>query len=239
MAAAADGDTVSIRYTGTLADGTTFDSSAGDPPIEFTIGQGQVVLGLQNAVRGMLVGEKRTATIPCDETYGRRKPELIQQVGRDRIPAEIDSKPRLQLQTSGPHARPIVVAQVGRRTVALDANYQLAGRDLTFAIELVDLRGAARRSRVHDSASGLCSHSCGGRCQRLGGTSRALGPFVIGGCRNSRLLWSSHRVFPRLRCGPCIHCLVDDPRDRLASEVTLREPERVSGSRDAHGCSRG
>jgi len=140
MAVAADGDTVSIHYTGTLADGTAFDSSTGGPPLEFTIGQGQVILGFENAVRGMLVGDKKTVTIPCEEAYGRRKPELIQQVDRDRIPAEIDLKPGVQLQTSGSQPRGIVVTEVGKTTVTLDANHQLAGRDLTFAIELVDLR---------------------------------------------------------------------------------------------------
>lgn len=140
MAAAADGDTVCVKYTGTLADGTSFDSSTGGPQLEFTIGGSQVIIGFENAVRGMVVGDKKTITIPCDEAYGRRKPELIQRVNRDRIPAEIDLKPGVQIRTSGSHTRPLVVTEVGKDTVTLDANYHLAGRDLTFAIELVDLR---------------------------------------------------------------------------------------------------
>ncbi|MWB79623.1 peptidylprolyl isomerase [Pseudooceanicola sp. 216_PA32_1] len=135
------GDTVRIHYTGTLSDGTTFDSSEGRDPLEFTVGSGQIIPGLDKALPGMAVGENKTVEIPCGEAYGEHQPEAVQSVDRAQIPENIEVKPGLQLQVQTPQGQtvPVVVTEVSESEVVLDANHPLAGRDLTFAIELVEI----------------------------------------------------------------------------------------------------
>ncbi len=135
------GDTVRIHYTGTLADGTTFDSSAGRDPLEFTVGSGQIIPGLDKAMPGMSVGEKKTVAIVADEAYGQPNPEARQAVPRTEIPAEIplDLGTQLQVQTPTGEVMPVTVIDVNEAEVTLDANHPLAGKDLNFAIELVDI----------------------------------------------------------------------------------------------------
>ncbi len=135
------GDTVRIHYTGTLADGTTFDSSAGRDPLEFTVGSGQIIPGLDNAMPGMNVGEKKTVEIAADEAYGQPNPEARQAVPRTEIPEDIplDLGTQLQVQTPTGQVMPVTVIDVNEAEVTLDANHPLAGKDLTFAIELVDI----------------------------------------------------------------------------------------------------
>ncbi|MGR3452465.1 FKBP-type peptidyl-prolyl cis-trans isomerase [Pseudooceanicola sp.] len=141
MSEAKQGDTVRIHYTGTLSDGTTFDSSEGRDPLEFTVGSGQIIPGLDKAIPGMNVGEKKTVEVPCAEAYGDREDAAMQTVPRDQIPEEIEVKPGLQLQVQTPQGQvvPVTVADVGDSEVTLDANHPLAGRDLTFNIELVEI----------------------------------------------------------------------------------------------------
>ena len=135
------GDTVRIHYTGTLADGTTFDSSAGRDPLEFTVGSGQIIPGLDNAMPGMNVGERKTVEIAADEAYGQPNPEARQAVPRTEIPDDIplDLGTQLQVQTPTGQVMPVTVIDVNEAEVTLDANHPLAGKDLTFAIELVDI----------------------------------------------------------------------------------------------------
>lgn len=135
------GDTVRIHYTGTLADGSTFDSSEGRDPLEFTVGSGQIIPGLDKAMPGMEVGEKKVVEVPCDEAYGQPDPNARQAVPRAEIPAEIplDIGTQLQVQTPQGQVMPVTVAEVTETEVTLDANHPLAGRDLTFAIELVSI----------------------------------------------------------------------------------------------------
>ncbi|SDI50003.1 FKBP-type peptidyl-prolyl cis-trans isomerase [Lutimaribacter saemankumensis] len=135
------GDTVRIHYTGTLADGSTFDSSEGRDPLEFTVGSGQIIPGLDKAMPGMEVGEKKVVEVPCDEAYGQPDPNARQAVPRAEIPAEIplDIGTQLQVQTPQGQVMPVTVAEVTESEVTLDANHPLAGRDLTFAIELVSI----------------------------------------------------------------------------------------------------
>lgn len=141
MSEAKPGDTVRIHYTGTLSDGTTFDSSEGRDPLEFTVGSGQIIPGLDKAIPGMTVGDKKTVEVPCSDAYGDREEGAMQTVPRDQIPAEIEVKEGLQLQVQTPQGQvvPVTVAEVGETEVTLDANHPLAGRDLTFAIELVEI----------------------------------------------------------------------------------------------------
>ena len=135
------GDTVRLHYTGTLADGTTFDSSAGRDPLEFTVGSGQIIPGLDKAIPGMVVGDKKVVEIPADEAYGHAQPEARQDVPRAEIPAEIplDLGTQLQVQTPTGQVMPVTVVAVTEETVTLDANHPLAGKDLTFDIELVEI----------------------------------------------------------------------------------------------------
>ncbi|CUH75169.1 FKBP-type peptidyl-prolyl cis-trans isomerase [Tropicibacter naphthalenivorans] len=133
------GDTVRIHYTGTLADGTTFDSSAGRDPLEFTVGSGQIIPGLDKAIPGMTVGDKKKVEIPADEAYGQPHPEAMQAVPRAEIPAEIplDLGTQLQVQTPTGQVMPVTIVKVTDEEVTLDANHPLAGKDLTFDFELV------------------------------------------------------------------------------------------------------
>ncbi|SEK55346.1 peptidylprolyl isomerase [Roseivivax marinus] len=138
------GDTVLIHYTGTLADGSTFDSSAGRDPLEFTVGSGQIIPGLDSAMPGMNVGEKKTVAVPAAEAYGDRNPDATQTVPRTEIPDHIPLDPGTQLQVQTPNGQtvPVVVADVNESEVTLDANHPLAGQDLNFDIELVEIKAA-------------------------------------------------------------------------------------------------
>ena len=135
------GDTVRIHYTGTLADGSTFDSSAGRDPLEFTVGSGQIIPGLDIALPGMAVGDNKVVEVPCAQAYGEADPNARQAVPRAEIPADIplDLGTQLQVQTPTGQVMQVVVAEVTDTEVTLDANHPLAGRDLTFAIELMDI----------------------------------------------------------------------------------------------------
>ena len=135
------GDTVRIHYTGTLTDGTVFDTSEGRDPLQFEVGSGQIIPGLDRALPGMEVGETKTVEVPSAEAYGPRDPAMRQDVPRDGIPPEIplDIGTALQMQTPEGQVIPVTVVDVTETQVTLDANHPLAGRDLTFAIELVEI----------------------------------------------------------------------------------------------------
>src|SRR5215204_3461623 len=140
MAEAKPGDTVRVHYTGTLEDGSEFDSSRGREPLEFTLGAGQVVPGFDRAVDGMRQGETKTVTIPAAEAYGAVRPELLLHVPRTQFPAELQLEPGLQLQVGrGAQAFPCVVHEVSAEEVVLDANHPLAGQDLTFELRLEEI----------------------------------------------------------------------------------------------------
>jgi peptidylprolyl isomerase len=138
---AKNGDTVQVNYTGKLADGTVFDSSVGREPLEFTLGAGQAIPGFDKAVIGMKVGEKKTVTIPMDDAYGPHLDELVIEVSRDRIK---DAEPKVgqvlsATRENGEEVYFTVIAVSDNGTVTLDANHPLAGKDLTFEIELLKI----------------------------------------------------------------------------------------------------
>ena len=141
MGQAKSGDTVKIHYTGTLDDGSEFDSSAGREPLEFSIGGGRVIAGFNSAVDGMTVGESKTVTIPAGEAYGERHEQMIQQVPKTALPDDMKPEVGMQLQSQDPDGQIInvVVSEVSADTVTLDGNHPLAGKALTFAIELVEI----------------------------------------------------------------------------------------------------
>jgi len=141
MSKAESGNTVKVHYTGKLDDGAVFDSSEGREPLEFSLGKQQVIPGFENAVIGMATGEKKTITIPSDEAYGAHRPDLVVDVQKDQVPPDITPEPGLQLQLRQQDGTAInvTITDVSDATITLDANHPLAGQDLTFEIELVEI----------------------------------------------------------------------------------------------------
>ncbi|TVS17046.1 MAG: peptidylprolyl isomerase [Gammaproteobacteria bacterium] len=141
MTEAKQGDTVKVHYSGHLDDGTQFDSSRDRDPLEFEVGSGQVIPGFESAVVGMTVGDACTTTIAAAEAYGPRRDELVVDVDRTQLPGDLDLEVGQALQVKDQNDQPFVVhvAAVEDDSVKLDANHPLAGRDLTFEIELVEI----------------------------------------------------------------------------------------------------
>jgi peptidylprolyl isomerase len=140
MQAANTGDLVRVHYTGKLEDGSVFDSSAGRDPLQFRLGGGEVIPGFEQAVTGMSPGEERRVTIPADDAYGARREELVLVVSREELPAELEPEVGQQLQMSQDGQDFVVtISDVTERDVVLDANHPLAGEDLTFELQLVDI----------------------------------------------------------------------------------------------------
>ncbi len=141
MTQAKSGDTVRIHYTGTLDDGTQFDSSAGREPLEFALGGGQVIPGFDSAVDGMAVGENKTVTIAPEQAYGPRHEQLVQQVSRDALPDDMEPAVGMHLQSQSPDGQimNLVVTEVADDSITVDANHPLSGQALTFDIELVEI----------------------------------------------------------------------------------------------------
>ncbi|OOZ37870.1 FKBP-type peptidyl-prolyl cis-trans isomerase [Solemya velesiana gill symbiont] len=143
MSEAKSGGTVQVHYTGTLEDGTQFDSSRGAEPLGVTLGAGQVIPGFEKALIGMAVGETKSIHIPVEEAYGESHPELIQEVGREHIPEEIELAVGVQLQAQGPEGHPylLTVTALTDDMATLDGNHPLAGKALNFELELVGIAG--------------------------------------------------------------------------------------------------
>ncbi len=141
MSLAKSGDSVKIHYTGTLDDGSQFDSSEGREPLGFTLGSGQVIAGFDEAVTGMTVGEKKTVRLEAEKAYGERHPEMVQEVPKSALPAEMRIEMGMPLQAQGPDGQVmnLVVTGITEETIQVDANHPLAGQALTFAIELVSI----------------------------------------------------------------------------------------------------
>ncbi|HEY9903629.1 MAG TPA: peptidylprolyl isomerase [Candidatus Sericytochromatia bacterium] len=141
MLQAKPGDTVKIHYTGRLDDGTVFDSSDNREPLEFTINEGQVIPGFEQAVVGMTPGESKTEKIPMHQAYGPHREEMVLEVSREQIPPDLQPEVGQQLQIQQPNGQPVAVfvTDVTDAKVTLDANHPLAGEDLTFDIHLVEI----------------------------------------------------------------------------------------------------
>lgn len=135
------GDTVKVHYTGKLTSGDQFDSSAGRSPLEFKVGAGQMIPGFDQAIPGMGVGEKKTITISPTDAYGEKNNEAIIEFPKANIPADMKLEPgmKLQLRNEAGQPIPVVVTDVKDETVILDANHELAGKELVFDIELVEI----------------------------------------------------------------------------------------------------
>lgn len=136
------GDTVRVHYTGKLSDGTVFDSSEGREPLEFAVGSGQVIAGFDEGVIGMAVGESKVVHIPVDKAYGERNEEMVITAPLEHVPPGLDPELGMRLEMGGANGELIrvVVTEITDSHITLDANPPLAGQDLTFAIELVEVR---------------------------------------------------------------------------------------------------
>jgi FKBP-type peptidyl-prolyl cis-trans isomerase 2 len=141
MSEAKHGDTVKVHYKGTLDDGSQFDSSHGREPLEFVLGGGNLIPGFEQAVIGMCTGDTKTVTIPAGEAYGPHRPEMTQEIPRSAIPADIELAPGMVLHAKGPEGQElsVVVVSFDQEKVRIDGNHPLAGRDLTFELELVEV----------------------------------------------------------------------------------------------------
>jgi FKBP-type peptidyl-prolyl cis-trans isomerase 2 len=145
MAGAKEGDTVKVHYKGTLQDGTVFDDSHDREPLEFTIGAGEIIPGFEDAVIGMEPGEEATAEVDAEDAYGERHDELVASVSRDELPDDLDLQvgQRLEMQDKNGESMILAVSDVDDSTVTLDANHPLAGEDLVFGIELLEIVDAS------------------------------------------------------------------------------------------------
>lgn len=141
MAQAKAGDKVKVHYTGTFDDGTVFDSSVDRGPLEFILGGGQVIAGFDRALIDMEPGQKKTVNIPAAEAYGPRSEELIAEIGRERLPADLQLEigQQLQLSLADGEEAVVLIVDLSETTVTLDANHPMAGLDLNFDLELVDI----------------------------------------------------------------------------------------------------
>lgn len=143
MATAQNGNTVKVHYTGKLHDGTVFDSSLQrNEPLEFTLGQGNMIAGFEKAVLGMEVGQSKVADIPANEAYGEKTEEMVIEVPKKDVPDNVNPEVGQQLaikQTDG-RTVPVTVAGVTDESITLDGNHPLAGKDLVFEIELVEVK---------------------------------------------------------------------------------------------------
>jgi peptidylprolyl isomerase len=143
MSEAKSGDKVKVHYHGKLTTGETFDSSEGRAPLEFEVGSGMVIKGFDEGVAGMKVGEKKTINIPVEEAYGPKNPEMLVEMPKDRFPSEMEIQEGMPLMMSDGSGQnfQVVVTEIREDSVVLDANHPLAGQDLIFDIELVEIVG--------------------------------------------------------------------------------------------------
>ena len=141
MSQATKTDTVKVHYTGTTDDGVVFDSSREREPLEFTMGQGQLIPGFENAVEGMKVGDSAKVRIPSEEAYGEVRDDMVVDINRSQIPPDINPEVGMVLQMQQPDGSPlnVTIREVNDDSVKLDANHHLAGQALTFDIELVEI----------------------------------------------------------------------------------------------------
>ena len=141
MAQAKAGDTVKVHYTGKFEDDTVFDTSTDREPLEFTIGEGQMIPGFEEAVLGMNPDESKNVQIPADEAYGPHREDMVMVVDRSQFPENLEPKVGQQLQVNQEDGKGFVVTvtDVSELSVTLDGNHPLAGKDLLFNIQLVEI----------------------------------------------------------------------------------------------------
>lgn len=141
MSKAEKGSRVKVHYTGTLDDGTEFDSSVGSEPLEFVVGDGMLLPLFEDAVVGLTAGESKMIKVPAEEGYGLKRDDLIVKIEKSKIPETIKPEIGMKLQTKTPEGNPMVlnITEVTDDFIIVDANHELAGLDLNFHIELVEI----------------------------------------------------------------------------------------------------
>ncbi len=146
MQQANEGDKVKVHYHGKLRSGETFDSSEGRNPLEFTIGSGQVIKGFDEGVKGMQVGDKKTVEINAADAYGPKDDRNVIEFPKDQFPSDMKPETGMQLMLSDGQGQqfPVTVTEVKDDVIVLDANHPLAGEDLIFDIEMVDISPKSR-----------------------------------------------------------------------------------------------
>ncbi|MGD0624923.1 MAG: peptidylprolyl isomerase [Thermodesulfobacteriota bacterium] len=141
MAEAKQGDTVKVHYTVRLEDGTILGSTTNHEPLQFTIGEGEILPGFEGAIVGMNPGESKTVQVPADEAFGQHQEEMIVVVGRNRLPADLEPKAgeSLLFRQEDGKTITVMVTDVSESSVTIDANHPLAGKDLTFDIQFLEI----------------------------------------------------------------------------------------------------
>lgn len=144
---------VIMHYKGTLEDGSVFDTSEGRDPLEFMYGVGMLIPGLEKELVGLKAGDKKTVKVSSDEAYGPKNDQAIQEVPKDQFPQDVELKPGAQLMAQGPQG-PIMltVVEVKEEVVIVDFNHPLAGKDLTFEVEIVEVREPTEQELAHGHA---------------------------------------------------------------------------------------
>lgn len=150
---------VKMHYKGTLNDGSTFDTSENKEPLEFIYGVGMIIPGLEKELGGMKIGDKKEVKVPAAEAYGQKDPQALQEVPKSQLPQEVEVTEGMQLAAQGPQGViPVTVAKVNDETVLIDFNHPLAGEDLTFAVEIVEVREATQEELEHGHVHGEGDH---------------------------------------------------------------------------------
>lgn len=147
---------VSIHYTGKLNDGSVFDSSEGKKPLEFIYGTGTIIPGLEEELEGLKTGDKKSIeNIPADKAYGQRQEEAMQEVPKDQLPQDIELEEGMQLAAQGPQGViPVTLTQIKDDSVIVDFNHPLAGKDLSFEVEIAEVRDATDEELEHGHVHG-------------------------------------------------------------------------------------
>lgn len=135
------GDRVRVHYEGRFPDGTVFDSSEGRDPLEFEVGSGEIIPGLDKAVLAMSEGQSETVTVEPDEAYGPREEGLVHQIDRSQLPEGATEGAALEAQVNGQKAI-LWITEIGETTATVDANHPLAGKTLVFDVEVVEVLAA-------------------------------------------------------------------------------------------------
>lgn len=150
---------VSMHYKGTLKDGSVFDSSEGRDPLVFIYGTGMIIPGLESGMEGLAVGDKKSIEVAADDAYGPVHEEAKQEIPKDKMPQDVEIKAGMQLAAQGPHGMiPVTVSEVKDDVVVIDMNHPLAGKDLVFDIEIVDVRDATEEELSHGHVHGPDGH---------------------------------------------------------------------------------
>ena len=159
---------VKLHYKGTLKDGSVFDSSEGREPLEFVFGMGMIIPGLEEGIKGLKKGDKKKVEISSDKAYGPRIEEAMQEVPKEQLPADVKLEVGMQLAAQGPQGViPVTITEIKDNSIIVDFNHPLAGKDLTFDVEIIDVKEATEEDIQkimggvqHNHNDGCCGGSC-------------------------------------------------------------------------------